>query len=131
MTERRTIWLTSKSARQRAHALIESAPDGFVMKLSEPTRTDEQNKALWGRIKDLREQIPGMAEFTPDDVKNRFMHALGCEMRFLPELDGGGMFPVGFRSSQLTVEQFGGLLTLLDEYGARHNVRWSEPRQAA
>jgi hypothetical protein len=126
MSERRTIWLSSKAARQRAQALIDSAPEGYVVKITAPTRTDEQNKALWGRIKDLREQVPGMAEFTPDDVKNRFMHALGCEMRFLPELDGAGMFPVGFRSSLLTVEQFGALLTLMDEFGARHGVQFQE-----
>jgi NinB protein len=41
------------------------------------------------------------------------MNALGQEARFLPELDGGGMFPVGRRSSKLTVKQFAALIELI------------------
>jgi hypothetical protein len=48
------------------------------------------------------------------------------EMRFLPALEGGGMFPVAQRSSLLTVEQFSGLIELLTMYGAKHQVRWTE-----
>jgi hypothetical protein len=66
-----------------------------------------------------------MAGFTPEQVKLRFLDALGHEMTFLPKLEGAGMFPVGYRSSTLTTEQFGALLTLMDEYGARHGVEWS------
>jgi hypothetical protein len=50
-------------------------------------------------------------------------------LRFLPELEGQGMFPVGLRSSTLTVEQFSGLVELIYAFGAKHNVRWSEPIQ--
>jgi hypothetical protein len=66
-----------------------------------------------------------MGRYSPDDVKERFMNALGQEARFLPELDGGGMFPVGRRSSQLTVKQFSALTELIYVYGAREGVQWS------
>jgi hypothetical protein len=40
--------------------------------------------------------------------------------------------PVGFRSSRLTKEQMSDLLEMIQEYGARHDVRWSnEQRDAA
>jgi len=39
------------------------------------------------------------------------------------------MFPVGLRSSTLTVEQFSGLVELIYAYGAKHGVVWSEPKQ--
>lgn len=126
MTERRTVFLDSKRGREHAKRLIDSVPDDWVCRVSQRTRTDEQNKALWARIRDLREQLPELAEYSPEQVKLRFMDALGHEMTFLPKLEGVGVFPVGYRSSQLTVEQFGALLTLLDEYGARHGVQWSE-----
>lgn len=117
--------------RQREHAchLILNAPDGYVMKLGEETRRDRQNAKLWSMIADIQRQDEDMARYSSDDVKNRFLHALGVEMRFLPELDGQGMFPVGMRSSTLTVKQFAGLIELIYEWGARHDIRWSEPRE--
>ena len=48
-------------------------------------------------------------------------------MRFLPALEGEGMFPVGLRSSTLTVQQFSALVELIYAFGAKHDVRWSEP----
>jgi hypothetical protein len=62
-----------------------------------------------------------------DDIKLRFLNALGTELRFLPTLEGEGMFPVGLRSSTLTKDQFSGLIELLYAYGAKHGVRWTDP----
>jgi hypothetical protein len=75
--------------------------------------------------------VPAMATYSADDIKLRFLNALGTEMRFLPTLEGEGMFPIGMRSSTLTVAQFSGLVELIFEFGAKHNVRWSEPKQEA
>lgn len=126
MADRLTCRLRTKHQRERAKSLIDRAPDNFVMVLREETRSDEQNRALWGWIKQLREALPDMARFSPEDCKLRFMNALGAEMRFLPELDGAGMFPVGYRSSKLTVDQFSALLELIQAYAARHNVDLGE-----
>lgn len=116
---------------QRAHAkrLIDEAPAGYVVKLAKETRTDEQNRKLWPMIYDLRRQVPDLVEYSAEDIKLRFMNALGTELRFLPTLEGQGMFPVGHRSSTLTKEQFSGLVELLYAWGAKHNVRWSEPQE--
>lgn len=35
---RRTIKLTSREARQRAHALIDAAPEGYLVTVAEPYR---------------------------------------------------------------------------------------------
>lgn len=126
----RTIFLATPQARNIAHALIDAAPDSFVCKVAEATRTDRQNRKLWPMIKDVREQVPGMDAFSPNDTKMRFMNALGVEMRFLPELEGAGMFPVGMRSSVLTKSQFAGLIDMIYEFGGRNGVRWSERSDA-
>jgi hypothetical protein len=116
---------------QRAYAkrLIDGADVGYVMRLGAETRRDVQNRKLWPMLKDVQQQVPGFDVFTTEDIKHRFMNALGTEMRFLPELEGQGMFPVGMRSSTLTVAQFSGLVELIYAFGAKHNVRWSEPVQ--
>ena len=121
-----TIRLVSPQHRARAMDAIRAAADGWIMRLGEPTRTLEQNAKLWPMLDDLREQVPEMWPYSTDDIKARFLHALGVEMRFLPVLEGAGVFPVGLRSSTLTKEQFSGLIELLFAYGAKHGVRWSD-----
>ena len=118
--------------RQRAYArrVIDAAPLGYVVKIAAETRRDAQNRKLWPMIADLRRQVPEMGLYSPNDTKLRLLNALGTEMRFLPVLEGQGMFPVGERSSLLTVEQFSGLLEILYAYGAKHGVEWSEPQAA-
>lgn len=125
MTERLSIKLTTRQARQRAHALLDAAPEGYVMALAEETRSALQNRLMWPLIQDIQEQVEGMATFSPDDMKLRFLHALGQELRFLPELEGAGMFPVGQRSSTLSKSQFSALIELMFAFGGKQDVRWS------
>jgi hypothetical protein len=127
----KTFFIAGEASIRRIIAALWQAPRGWIVKIGEPTRTDEQNRKLWPMIEDLRRQVPGLGEFSKEDVKLRLMNALGVEMRFLPALEEQGMFPVGLRSSTLTVEQFSALIELIYEYGARHGVEWSEPRQEA
>lgn len=122
-----SIRLTGQRQREHAQRLVMEAPDGYVVKIAAETRRDAQNRKLWSLIRDIRNQVPEMATYSPEDIKNRFMNALGVEMRFLPTLEGQGSFPVGLRSSTLTVAQFSGLVELLYEWGGRNGVRWTEP----
>lgn len=125
MSEKRTHRLVNDVVRMNAVKDVQQAPSGYVCEIRPETRRDRQNRLLWPLIADIQAQIPDMARFSADDVKLRFMNALGQEMRFLPELDGGGMFPVGQRSSQLTVAQFAALIELLFKFGAENGVKWS------
>jgi len=125
-----SIRLVSDTQRAYAKKVIDTAPAGYVVKVAAETRRDAQNRKLWPMLADIQRQVPGMSEFSTEDIKHRFLNALGTEMRFLPALEGQGMFPVGMRSSTLTVEQFSGLVELIYAYGAKHDVRWSEPQAA-
>jgi hypothetical protein len=115
--------------RQRAYAcqLVNDAEDGEVMRLGKETRSEEQNRKLWPMLTDLQRQVPDCATYSTDDIKLRFLNALGVEMRFLPALENEGLFPVGLRSSTLTKDQFSGLIELIYAYGAKHDVKWTEP----
>jgi len=123
-----TIRLTGQRQRDWAKRQVDLAPDGYVVKIAAETRRDAQNRKLWPMLGDIQKQVPGFETYSLDDIKNRFMNALGVEMRFLPELEGQGMFPVGLKSSALTVQQFAGLIELIYAFGAKHDVRWSEPQ---
>ncbi len=118
-----TVRLLGPSQRDYAKRLIDEAPPGYVMKLAKETRSDRQNRALHGWIKILREALPDtFGQYTVEDCKLRLLSALRLEMRFLPELDGQGLFPVGQRISTLTKVQFSALQTIVLEYAARHGV---------
>jgi hypothetical protein len=122
---RRTIKLVGERQRQHAIQCVADAPLGYCVAIGEQTRSQEQNALMWPLISDIQKQVPEAATFSADDMKLRFIHALGQEMRFLPELEGAGMFPVGQRSSTLSKTQFSALLEIIFAYGARHGVRWS------
>jgi hypothetical protein len=121
----RTVKLVGPRQREHAKRLIDEAPDGYAMALGEETRTQEQNRLMWPLIADLQRGLTEMAPYSADDIKLRFLHHLGQELRFLPELEGAGMFPVGQRSSTLTKAQFSGLIELLFQYGSKNGVMWS------
>jgi hypothetical protein len=120
------VYLTSTYARQKATRIVAEAPEGYVMEVREPTRTDEQNKILHAAIGDIRLQVEGAAETSKEDWKLIFLHALRNETRFLPALDGNGMFPVGQRTSELNKTQFSALLDIVFEWGGRNGVIWSD-----
>lgn len=129
MGRAQTIRLVGDTQRNFARQAILEAPAGHVVKIGAETRRDAQNRKLWPMLADIQRQVPEMATYTAEDIKLRFLNALGTEMRYLPALEGQGIFPVGLKSSTLTVEQFSGLIELLYEYGARHGVVWTEPKQ--
>ena len=122
-----TVRLVGPRQRDHAHRLIDCAPDGNVMKLGEETRRDAQNSKLWAMIEDVRRCLPEARTFTKEQMKLRFMDALGEEMAYLPKLEGAGFFPVGLSSSVLTVSQFRMLIDVIDRYGNERGVRWTDP----
>ena len=121
-----TVILHSDSQRQFAHELINKAPSGYVVKLSEPKRTLEQNDKMWAMLTDISKRKPeGICE-TPDTWKAIIMNACGHDCQFIQGLDGKP-FPAGFRSSRLTKAQMSDMIEFMFEYGARHGIEWSEP----
>jgi len=123
----KSIRLVGPRQREYAKQMIDDAPDGYVVKVAKETRRDAQNRKMHAMIRDIRRHVPDMAAFSAEDTKLRFLDALGSELRFLPKIEGQGHFPVGLRSSTLTVQQFAFLIELLYIYGNRNDVRWSEP----
>jgi hypothetical protein len=124
---KRLIQLTSPQRRQAAKEAIDAADEGDFVQIGAPTRTLEQNAKMHPMLDDILNQVEAKKALSRDDLKLQFLNALGQEMRFLPELEGEGLFPVGLRSSTLTKDQFSALIELIYEFGARHEVRWSDP----
>lgn len=127
-----TVILHGQSQRQYARELIEKAPQGSIVSVKAAPRTPDQNSKMWAMLTDVSRARPEGRQWQPETWKCAFMHALGHQVKFCQPLDGeGDPFPVGFRSSRLTVKQMADLITVIYEYGDRHGVRWSDEARAA
>lgn len=122
-----TVILRGEAQRQLAHQLIDGAGPDFVVNIKEPTRNTDQNARLWAMLSDICRASPEGRKWTTEAWKCAFMHSLGHQVQFCEGLDDSGPFPIGFRSSKLTVKQMADLITVAQEYGDRHGVMWSEP----
>ncbi len=112
--------------RQRAHELVEKAPQGAVMNIRPATRTNEQNSKMWAMLSDVSRAKPEGRELTPDKWKCLFMDAIGIPAAWEPGINGG-VVNVGYRSSRLTKEQMSDLIEQMYAYGAEHGIEWTEP----
>lgn len=114
------------TARDRAVAkqAIDRAPAGYAVDIKESRRSDEQNRALWGLLNQIARQRPvhNGVKMDAELWKCVFMQALGVEMKMMPNLDGDGFFPIGHRSSQLTISQFRDLLELMLAWCAKEGL---------
>jgi hypothetical protein len=122
----KTIRLYGPVQRAYAKTQVDAAPDGWIATLREPTRSLDQNARLWAMLNDVARVEPMGRKHTPDEWKAIFMQAAGWESAFLPGLSGG-FFPIGFRSSQLTVRQMADLITYIMAWGDEQGIPWSEP----
>jgi hypothetical protein len=127
------VILNTKANRQTAANWCMNAPEGTQVEFRERLRTDDQNKKMWASLTDLARQRPfhNGVKMSPDTYKAMLMHALGHETRFIPTLDGDGVFPLGFRSSRLTIAEMSDLLELLHAFAAREGLTLSKQTEAA
>lgn len=122
-----TVILRGPAQRALAKQLIDRAPADAVVRVSEAARNLDQNARMWAMLSDVSRAKPEDRRWTPETWKCAFMHSLGHQVKFCEGLDGSGPFPLGFHSSRLTVRQMADLITVIQEYGDRHNVQWSDP----
>lgn len=125
---RKAYYLTTQRVRQNAIEAVRDAPAGFTVRITQTKRSDAQNDKMWAMLSDVANAKPEGRNWTPETWKCAFMHVLGHQVRFCEGLDGSGPFPMGFRSSRLSVAEMGDLITVISEYGDRHGVEWSEAR---
>lgn len=108
---------------------LATLPQDRVYKISPsiPTRTDRQNRAMWALLRDVARCHPEGRVWPKETWKAAVMSLYGIEVHWQPGLEGSPPFPAGFRSSQMSKEAMGDLLTFIRAYGDRHGVVFREP----
>ncbi|MFG1399927.1 recombination protein NinB [Roseixanthobacter pseudopolyaromaticivorans] len=129
---RALVILQSETDRNRAANWARKAPPGTRVEFKQPKRTTDQNARMWAMLTDIARQLPWHGvKLSPDDWKLIFLDALKREMRLAPNLDGTGFVNLGRSSSDLSKSEMSDLMELMSEFGARHGVVWSDPKDTA
>jgi len=105
---------------------IRAAGTNARITISQAKRSNAQNDKMWAMLSDVARCQPEGRQWEPETWKAAFMHYLGHQVRFCEGLDGCGPFPMGFRSSKMSVGQMADLITCIQEYGDRHGVEWRD-----
>jgi hypothetical protein len=130
MSDRKVFYLRSPEIIANAIAAVRAAGFNWRVTISLPKRTDEQNDKMWAMLGDVARAKPEGRNWTPETWKCAFMHYLGHQVMFAEGLDGAGPFPIGFRSSKLSVGQMSDLITCIYKYGDEHTVEWRETKHS-
>ena len=129
---RALVVLRSPADRLRVVTWAKAAPVGTRVEFKEAKRSTEQNAAMWAALTDVAMHATHHGiKLSPDDWKLLFLDALKREVRMVPNLDGNGFVSLGRSSSDLTKDEFSGLLDIIHAWGAANGVRFSDGQEAA
>ena len=127
MAEKRTYRLVHTEARRRAAQDVATAPDGWCVTVSEPTRSLEQNAAMWPILQAFADQLQwpvngAMVWMTPDEWKDVLSAAYKREsVRVAMGMDGG-MVMLGSRTSKFSVREMSEFIEFLHATAVARDV---------
>lgn len=116
-------------ARRRAVQAVQDAQEGFAVTISEPTRSLEQNSALWRILQAFADQLQwpvnGKLEWlNAEEWKDILSAAFQREsVRLAAGLDGG-IVMLGQRTSKFSKRQFSDFLEFLNATAATRGVKF-------
>lgn len=123
---KRPFVLVDDQARERAIQCVRTAPAGYCVVVSEPTRTLEQNALLWPLLGCLAKQVEWHgAKLSSDDWKDLLTACLS-KQRSAPAIEGGGFVVFGERTSNYTKTMFSNLIELIYSFGAERGVDFTK-----
>lgn len=127
--QRQTIYLRGDTQRKYARRQISAAPADWVVVITEPTRTIDQNAKLWPMLQDVSRQVEWYGRrLTTEDWKHVFTASLR-KLDVVPNLDGTGFVALGMSTSQMSKREFSALIELIYAFGAEKGVVWSDPKE--
>lgn len=123
---RQLVTLYSGADFERAYQYIQSAPAGTRLEIKAPKRSLPQNDRMWLILTAVSKLHWRDQYYTAEEWKDYFMHAYRGE-KWMPAEDGG-MVPIGRSTSDLSKDEFGELMALMEAFCARQgiNLPWVE-----
>jgi NinB protein len=123
---RAIITIDGSGDRSRAVNWINKAPPGTRVEFKAPARSLDQNSLLWQRLTEVSTQVVWHGQrLKPSDWKDIFTAALR-KARVVPGIDPGSFVLLGLHTSDMSKEEMGNLLDLIDAFGAEHGVTFRD-----
>lgn len=148
MTNKAKFVLVHDQARRNAAAFCMSAPDGLVVRFSDPVKKREQEEKYHAMCGDIAKVVPFMGRMEGLEEWKRllvdaFVRVMRDEAkatgkpdpfadqgRVVPSLDGGGVVQLGVQTRRFTVAIAAQFIEYLYAFGAERGVIWSDPSSA-
>lgn len=129
---RALITIKSTADRARATQLLTRVPYGTRIEFKSSKRSTPQNSRLWACLTDIASQVEWHGRrLKAPEWKLIFMDALNRELNMVPNLDGTGFVNLGRSSSDLSKQEMGDLLELIQMFGAQHGVKFGDEQEDA
>ena len=121
--------LAHDTARRLAKAQIDTAPDGYIVMIQEPTRSLEQNARLWAMLNDISEQVVWYTrKLDSESWKHIFSSSLN-KLDVVPNLDGNGFVALGLSTSKMSKRELSDMMELISAFGDENGVKWSHQEE--
>lgn len=117
----RPVHLVSDTARKLAASMCMEAPDGWLARFSEPTRSLEQNALLWSRLSQLSNGVLWDNERLSAREWKDLLTACLRKQKVVRGIEGGLVF-LGAHTSTMPKAEFNDLLALMDAFAAERGV---------
>jgi hypothetical protein len=128
---RATIIVGGDNDRLRAASWAQKAPAGTRIEFRRSKRTLPQNDLMWSRLTEISRQVEWYGQkLAPEDWKDMFTASLR-KARVVPGLDPGSFVVLGLRTSDMSKEEMGNLLDLMDAFAAERGVVFQDNRENA
>jgi hypothetical protein len=140
--------LAHPEARHRAAQHCMAAPDGQVVRFSDPKKSRDQEEKYHAMAGDIAKSVPFMGQMVDGETWKRLLvdafvrvmredaRATGKpdpfsdQGRVVPSLDGSGVVQLGVQTRKFSVGIAAQFIEYLYAFGANHSVIWSESDKA-
>lgn len=125
--DKRIIILAHPMARANAVQAVQTAPDGYKVTISEPSRSLDQNAAQWLILEAFSQQLDWpvngeRVKLPPEDWKDILTAAFQKELVRIAQGLDGGMVMLGMRTSKMGKKTFSEYLEFLNATAAMRGV---------
>lgn len=135
MAEKKVFKMAYPTARRLAVEAVQNAPEGYCVTVAAPTRSLDQNAALWPLLQAFADQLQWpvngqMVWMSPDDWKAVLSAAFKRESIAVAMGMDGGMVMLGSRTSKFSVREMSEFLEFIHATAAAREVDFTyrEPR---
>ena len=128
---RTIITIRNEYDRAKVAELARKLLVGQRVEIKESQRTHAQNRKFWSMLNDLSHQVMWHGRrLTEEQWKYIILDALRRERKqereLVPSLDGQGWVIIGRSSADLSVEEMGDCVTIMQMFGANHGVKFHD-----